>query len=112
MTQAYDEGDVPRLAEVARAAAARWGLHPESIELINLSENATYAIREPGDEHPVILRVGRPGYSSLQEIASELAWVDALRDRVRTPPVIAAADGRRVLEVAGRPCVLFGFCPG
>jgi Ser/Thr protein kinase RdoA (MazF antagonist) len=113
MAQAYDEGDLPRLAEVARAAAARWQLDPRSaIDLLNLSENATYAIREPGAGTPVILRVGRPGYSTAAEIASELAWVDALRDRVRTAPVISAPGGERVVEVGGRPCVLFGFCPG
>src|SRR4051794_1325681 len=115
MAQAYDEGDIPRLAEVARAAAARWGLHSESaIDLLNLSENATYAIREPGASTPLILRVGRPGYSTAAEIESELAWVDALRDagRVQTAPVIPAPSGERVLEVVSRPCVLFGFCPG
>jgi Ser/Thr protein kinase RdoA (MazF antagonist) len=115
MAQAYDDGDLPRLAEVARAAAARWGLDPESaIDLLNLSENATYAIRAPGASTPVILRVGRPGYSSPAEIESELAWVDALREarRVQTAPVIPAPGGERVLEVASRPCVVFGFCPG
>jgi Ser/Thr protein kinase RdoA (MazF antagonist) len=115
MAQAYDESDIPRLAEVARAAAARWDLAPDSaIELINLSENATYAIREPGAGHKVILRVGRPDYSTPAEIASELAWIDALSagGRVNTAPVIAAPGGERVLEVASRPCVLFGFCPG
>jgi Ser/Thr protein kinase RdoA (MazF antagonist) len=115
MAQAYDEGDIPRLAEVARAAAARWGLDSESaIELLNLSENATYAIREPGASTPLILRVGRPGYSTAAEIESELAWVDALREagRVQTAPVIPAPTGERVLEVVSRPCVLFGFCPG
>ena len=106
MTQAYDESDLPRLHEVAVQAAVRWALNGNP-ELINLSENATYAV---GEQH--ILRVGRPGYSTAQEIESELAWVDALRDVVTTAPVISAPTGENVIEVADRPCVVFGRLPG
>ena len=54
------------------------------------------------------------------EIASELAWMDALRAEagVRTPRVLAATDGRRIVTVADeasgerRNCVRFEFLPG
>ena len=48
-----------------------------------------------------MLRVHRLGYHTEQEIASELAWMDALRAEagVRTPRVLPAADGRRVVTV-------------
>jgi Ser/Thr protein kinase RdoA (MazF antagonist) len=75
----------------------------------------------PGVGGPVaVLRVHRHGYHSLAAIQSELAWVDALRAEagVRTPRVLPAADGRRVVTVTHpddpepRACVLFEYVPG
>jgi Ser/Thr protein kinase RdoA (MazF antagonist) len=58
---------------------ARWGLPPStSIRLLNVSENATFALSEPSGREWV-LRVHRVGYSSAQEIRSELEWMQALR---------------------------------
>ena len=61
------------------------------MHLLNVSENATYLVRDP-DEGPSILRVHRLGYHSAAEIESELAWMDALRAEagVRTPRVLPA----------------------
>jgi len=70
------------LAELeARVAGslARWALPPAtSIRLLNVSENATYALNEPSGRQWV-LRVHRVGYSSAEEIRSELLWMQALR---------------------------------
>jgi Ser/Thr protein kinase RdoA (MazF antagonist) len=70
------------LAELeARVAGslARWALPPAtSIRLLNVSENATYALSEPSGRQWV-LRVHRVGYSSAEEIRSELLWMQALR---------------------------------
>jgi Ser/Thr protein kinase RdoA (MazF antagonist) len=58
---------------------ACWGLPPAtSIRLLNVSENATFALGEPSGREWV-LRVHRVGYSSAQEIRSELTWMQALR---------------------------------
>jgi Ser/Thr protein kinase RdoA (MazF antagonist) len=58
---------------------ARWALPPAtSIRLLNVSENATYALSEPSGRQWV-LRVHRVGYSSAAEIRSELEWMQALR---------------------------------
>ena len=72
-----------------------------TIELLNVSENATFLVRDP-EAAPSVLRVHRLGYHTEEEIASELAWMDALRAEagVRTPRVLPAADGRRVVTVA------------
>ena len=119
-------GDVmDRVRGCARAAlAAAYGVHPEpSVELLNVSENATFLVCDP-DAGPSVLRVHRLGYHTEQEIASELAWMDALRAEagVRTPRVLPAADGRRVVtgperggssgKPAERHCVRFEFLPG
>ncbi len=71
-----------------------------SVELLNVSENATFLVSDP-DAGPSVLRVHRLGYHTEPEIASELAWMDALRAEagVRTPRVLPAADGRRVVTV-------------
>ena len=102
------------------ALAAYDGVSPAaSVELLNVSENATFLVTEP-DAAPSVLRVHRLGYHTEQEIASELAWMDALRAEagVRTPRVLPAAGGRRVVMVperggaADRYCVRFEFLPG
>ena len=120
MTQAYAPGDVARLKGLARGALEHWGLPASSdVELINLSENATFLITPPSLERAV-LRVGRPDYSSVREVSSELAWIEAIaRDGVaRTAPVLRALDDSAVVEIASpelpqpKPCVLFRMVPG
>jgi Ser/Thr protein kinase RdoA (MazF antagonist) len=112
-----------RVRGCARDALAAYGAHPEaSVELLNVSENATFLVCDP-DTGPSVLRVHRLGYHTEPEIASELAWMDALRAEagVRTPRVLQAVDGRRVVTVAERGgagslteryCVRFEFLPG
>ena len=88
-------GDVmDRVTACARAALRRYDSHPDaSVELLNVSENATFLVSDPG-AGPSVLRVHRLGYHTEQEIASELAWMDALRAEagVRTPRVLPAAE--------------------
>jgi Ser/Thr protein kinase RdoA (MazF antagonist) len=114
-------GDVlDRVTRLAQRALSAYGCHPAAeVRLLNVSENATYLVEDP-DSGPSVLRVHRLGYHSEAEIVSELAWMDALRAEagVRTPRVLAAADGRRVVTVADeaggqqRSCVRFEFLPG
>jgi Ser/Thr protein kinase RdoA (MazF antagonist) len=115
-------GDVmDRVRGCARDALAAYdGVSPAaSVELLNVSENATFLVTDP-DAAPSVLRVHRLGYHTEREIASELAWMDALRAEagVRTPRVLPAAGGRRVVTVperggpAERHCVRFEFLPG
>ncbi|WP_059016890.1 phosphotransferase [Mycobacterium sp. M26] len=87
----------------ARAALPAYGRAPDSaLRLLSLSENATYLV---DDDDPIVLRVHRPGYHSLDAIRSELAWMKALRTDtpVTTPELIFARDGADVVvaEVDG-----------
>jgi Ser/Thr protein kinase RdoA (MazF antagonist) len=108
-----------RVTACAQEALRRYDCHPDaSVTLLNVSENATFLVSDPGAE-PSVLRVHRLGYHTEQEIASELTWMDALRAEagVRTPRVLPAADGQRVVTVAqngraARHCVRFEFLPG
>lgn len=111
-------GDVlARAHEAARAAARIHGLPDAEVTLINVSENATYRVDDPDGGTRAILRVHRLGYHSTAAILSELAWLEALREQagIRTPRVIPAPGGSRVLTIPGvepRDCVMFEFLPG
>src|SRR5947208_15788669 len=74
----------------ARAALADYGRGRHTpLRLLSLSENATYLV---DDDDPMVLRVHRPGYHSLESIRSELTWMAALREQVGmlTPTVMQA----------------------
>jgi hypothetical protein len=97
-------GVMDRVRGCAADALRAYDAHPDTvIELLNVSENATFLVTDPA-AGPSVLRVHRLGYHSEPEIASELAWMDALRAEagVRTPRILPAADGRRIVSVAER----------
>ncbi len=90
----------PNHERYARAALPDYGRDPDSeLRLLSLSENATYLV---DDAEPMVLRVRRPGYHSLDDIRSELVWMAALRadTTVATPQLICAADGRDVVTAS------------
>ena len=81
----------------ARAALSSYGRDPDApLRLLSLSENATYLV---DDADPMVLRVHRAGYHSLQAIRSELAWMAALSEQtdVVTPQLIPAQNGDEVV---------------
>ncbi len=91
------------LAEVAQTALALYDIGgTPRVRLLNLSENATYAV-EGGDRRYAI-RIHRDGYHSPSAIASELSWLVALREAgvVITPRPIWTRDGRTIAHV-GHP---------
>ncbi len=87
--------------DYARAALVQYGLDPDTeVSLLNISENGTFKIV---DEHgmPSVLRVHRTQYHSRAAIASELAWVTALRTEgvVNTPPFLPTTSGESIATV-------------
>jgi Ser/Thr protein kinase RdoA (MazF antagonist) len=111
--------DPAAIDRAAAAAPAAYGLDPDSaVSLINVSENWTYRVDEPGGG-TYALRVHRPGYHTATEIESELDWIDALREdgAVETATAVAGAAGRRVCQVetpelGERNVVLFEWLSG
>src|SRR5262245_39997608 len=91
------------LHDLAKQATDRYAI-PSSpqIELINLSENATYAIECRSTARKWALRVHREGYHSRNAIASELAWLIDLRKSgvVITPRPVKGKDGELIQTVA------------
>jgi Ser/Thr protein kinase RdoA (MazF antagonist) len=103
----------------ARAALVPFGFPEDAhIALLSLSENATYRIDDPAASRTAVLRVHRTGYHEPGAVASELAWMQALRadEGLLTPAVYTAGDGRQVVEatIGGltRQMVLFEWLPG
>jgi Ser/Thr protein kinase RdoA (MazF antagonist) len=108
------------IGQLAELALPRWGLEGASLLMINHSENTTYRVTPAGGGTPVILRVHRPGYHTVDGIRSELAWMRALQAEggVHTPQAIPARDGTDIQTVSHpalatpRNCVLFAFIEG
>lgn len=107
------------LGELVAAALDRYRIEAtEQPRLINLSENATYEVR--AGERRYALRVHRDGYHSMRSIASELAWLQALRGDsvVVTPNPLPGIDGNLIQQVghsamtAPRHVVLFDWEEG
>lgn len=90
------------LEELASSAARHYEL-PVDIDLsmVNLSENATYRVEAPASGERWALRVYRDGYHSRNAIASELAWMQALRrDGVAPTPIpVPGRNGDLIQEI-------------
>jgi Ser/Thr protein kinase RdoA (MazF antagonist) len=77
----------------AREALAGFGIVATRVELVSRSENITFRVEDGGG--PYGLRLHRPGYQSLAELASERVWTRALAAAGLAVPVgVRAADGR------------------
>lgn len=90
------------LETVGRRALAAYGVDPASeLTLLNISENATFAVDDAGSGQRTVLRIHRLGYHNRAEIESELIWQDQLRERagVRTPRILPTVTGERLLEL-------------
>jgi Ser/Thr protein kinase RdoA (MazF antagonist) len=101
------EAKLECLRELAGAALANYGLAGASPPvLINLSENATYRIEDPSSGRRFAMRVHREGYHSKNAIASELAWLQALRnDGVVITPIPVAGTNGDLIQSVGHPAM-------
>lgn len=125
MTASFDQLDeaarLRHLESVATRALPLWGLPATTpITLLNISENATYRVDVETADEPLILRVHRTGYHTLNAVRTELAWMQALqRDAgVITPQAVPAIDGEMIKTITTpaldetRMVVMFEFIAG
>ncbi len=101
-------------AHIAARALSAHEVSPGSeLQLINMSENATYALTDAATGEQSIVRVHRHGYHQRHQIESELDWLEALRRGgvVAVPAVRPAGDGERVVtvDVDGTPRYVVRF---
>jgi Ser/Thr protein kinase RdoA (MazF antagonist) len=91
------------LAEIARTATSQYALPSGcAVDLINLSENATYKVEDLASGRRWALRVHRDGYHSDAAIDSELAWLIDLRARdvAKTPVPVPGLDSALIQKVS------------
>lgn len=109
------------LEAAVRLALAKWSVTDDaSIRLLNVSENATFAVDDARGGRALVVRVHRRAYHAADEIRSEIAWIDALRRDaiVDTPEPLRGADGEALqiltspAGLADRHAVAFAFAPG
>ena len=88
------------------------------VSLLTVSENATFRVVDPQTGLATVVRVHRAGYHTVEEIDSELAWIEALRreDIVITPAPLARTEGGHIAHFADgmdtRQAVAFEFMSG
>ncbi len=98
----YRRSMLKSLHELAVLSTQKYSLPNNlKVELINLSENATYKIEAPNGQCWA-LRIHREGYHRREAIASELAWLMALRQEsvCITPKPVPGYDGKLIQEVS------------
>jgi len=96
-----DTGGLPSLEATARLALPRFGIAGTAgVTLIHHRENAVFRVDDPADGSRWAMRVHRHGYHASDEIRSELAWMDALREAgVPTPRARPGTDGAPLQHV-------------
>lgn len=97
------------MSELAKLALSLYDLPRNSSAcLISRSENDTYRVEAPSGRRWA-LRLQRPGYQSIHSLASEIAWLVALRQDgvVATPVPVAGVNGEFVQTAQGQTMVLF-----
>ena len=100
--------DLDELLALAKSATGNYALPDHlDVQMINLSENATYKVEAPDGQRRA-LRIHRAGYHTKAAIASELAWLMDLRKSgvVVTPEPVKGLNGEIIQEVSGRYIVL------
>ncbi|MDQ2095875.1 phosphotransferase [Rhodalgimonas zhirmunskyi] len=96
---------------LAREAAASWGLSDAQITLAARRENVVYRVEGPDATYA--LRLHRPGYRCAAELTSELDWMAALAaGGVSVPAPIATSDGGWTVEVGGHVVDLLQWMEG
>ncbi len=119
-SQLTNRGRAMRLRRMALAALQRYDLDVQRVRLVSNDLNGIFRVDTTGGQ-TLALRVCLPEAGhSLQEIRSEMIWLEALsRDTdLGVPEPVANRDGALVttVETDGVPeprhCVVFGWIPG
>lgn len=107
--------------QIATDALNKYGWqNKDESNLIVLSENATYMVKNKiTGEKDGVLRISRPGYHTLEELNSEMKWLNQINEY--TPLIVAnpikGIDGRDIQIVTGDDekqyfCVMCEYLPG
>jgi Ser/Thr protein kinase RdoA (MazF antagonist) len=111
-------GQIGRLRALGREALSGFGLGPARMTLLRHEHNTTFRV-DAADER-YVLRISRTGTATPETIASEMAWLAALRTdtNLSVPEPVAAPDGALVVAAShsgvaeARSCVLLRWMDG
>lgn len=119
MAGLYQENFVRALQTGLKSILGQWGLPPDTeIRLLCVSENATFLATDPSFDSKLVYRVYRPGYNSLDEIYSELNWIDSIQETqiISTPAIVRTQSGSLLSQFEHdgetRHVVAFGYIEG
>jgi Ser/Thr protein kinase RdoA (MazF antagonist) len=95
-----DQPDQAGLVQTARRALAHWPFDVAGLALISHTENVVFKATT-ADGRQYVVRIHRPGYSSLAALNSERAWTAALRAAgVGAPAGVPTIHGEHYAKVA------------
>jgi Ser/Thr protein kinase RdoA (MazF antagonist) len=95
-----DQLDEARLVETARRALEAWPLDVVELALISHTENVVFRATT-ADGRQYVVRIHRPGYSSLAALNSEREWTAALRNAgIHAPAGVPTIHGEHYATVA------------
>jgi Ser/Thr protein kinase RdoA (MazF antagonist) len=99
------------MRDLARQAAAAWGLGQAALRFVAGRENQVYRVSDTAGDHA--LRIKRPGYRSTEELESELQWMAALAQAgLVVPRPVPSLHGRLLEAVGGHQVDLLTWLPG
>lgn len=86
--------------QIVKAACDHWALADSQVTLVGERENLVYRVDSANGL--AALRLHRPGYRTIEEIRSEILWMDMLSSRgMAVPRSIPAADGSMLKNLEG-----------
>src|SRR4051794_7489995 len=119
-TSLSGRGQLARLRRLGHAALARYAidLHDARLTPLRHQQNATFRVDAPAGRF--VLRISRPEPHTPASVASEMAWLAALRrdTGLCVPEPVAAADGSLVVSITDdgvpgvRLCALLRWIDG
>lgn len=99
------------MTDLAKAAAAEWGLCGAHLQFVAGRENQVYRVSDASGDYA--LRLKRPGYRTRIEIESELQWMAALdRAGILVPRPVLSLKGQLLEPVDGHLVDLLTWLPG
>ena len=118
----FDQLPVPRqiqlVSQLAEQALADWDLEGARLSLLKHRENSVFKVQPVAGE-PRVMRVHRHDYHSDGQLASELTWLDSLREvGVQTTHCVRCRNGSAFAKVSipelpgTRQCDLLEWVPG
>jgi Ser/Thr protein kinase RdoA (MazF antagonist) len=105
---------------LANAALNKYAFDCVEVEMLELSENATYLVKEKSTGKIVnVMRICRPGYHTTEELESEINWINELKscNQFNVASPVKGKDGGYIQSVYGNDknkyhCIVSEFMAG